>query len=171
MQAEQQARPSLARRAKDEMIRYLVTSLYLYVCFAAVLFYRDAVLSAHGVAFTAYGLAIVKALIMGKFMMLGHALHLGENFRHKALVYPLLYRSALFLGVLLILSVIEEVVRGLLHGESLADALSGFAGGTWQQIVAICFLMWLILLPYFAFRLAEEALGAGTLRRMFLTGD
>ena len=30
--------------------------------------------------------------------------------------------------------------------------------------------MWLILLPYFAFRLVDAMLGEGTLRRMFFVG-
>jgi hypothetical protein len=45
--------------------------------------------------------------------------------------------------------------------------LSDIAGGSWLQIAATCLLLWLILLPYFAFRQISEVLGQGNLRRMF----
>ena len=170
MQAENQVRPSLASRAAHELKRYLATSFYLFVCFGALIFYKKAVLNAHGFEYTIYGLAAIKALIMAKFMLVGHALHLGEEIRHKALIYQLLYRSFVFLVMLFVLSAVEDLVRGQLHGLSAADSFAGFLGGTWEQILAVCILMWLILLPYFAFRLGDEALGAGTLRRMFFAG-
>ena len=49
---------------------------------------------------------------------------------------------------------------------SVAESLSEIAGGTWLQILATSLLLWLILLPYFAFRQIGERLGKGSLRWM-----
>ena len=170
MQTEHHAPEGLTRRATAEFRRYIAIAAYLYVCFAAVLLYKSAVLQAHGIAYAPYGLAAVKALIMAKFMLIGHALHVGEAFKSKPLVYPVLYRSFVFLFMLLGLSVLEELIRGAIADRSLAESLSGFAGGTVLQVLATTLLLWLCLLPYFAFRQLAETIGEDRLLRMFLRG-
>ena len=149
-----------------ELKEYAVISLYLYICFAVILLYKTAVLQAHGVVYAPYGLAAIKALILAKFMLVGQATKLGERYREKPLIFPILHKSLIFLVLLVMLSVIEEVVAGALRGRSVATSLSEFAGGTWLQILAETLLLLLILLPYFAFRQIGEYLGTGSLRRM-----
>lgn len=170
MPTEQPKPGTLKQRAAAEVRSYLAIAAYLYVCFAAILLYKTAILQAHGVEYAPWGLAAVKALIMAKFMLIGHALHVGEAFEHKPLIYAVLYRSFVFLLMLLGLSVIEEIVRGLVVHHSLMQSLAGFAGGTLLQVLATCLLMWLALLPYFAFRQLAEELGDDRLRRMFIHG-
>lgn len=170
MQSGQDAAGRLTQRAARELRHYIAIAAYLYVCFGAVLFYKAAVLQAAGVPFAPYGLAAIKALIMAKFMLIGHALHVGEAFGRKPLIYPVLYRSFVFLLMLLGLSVIEEIVRGLIAQRSLSESLAGFGGGTVLQVLATSLLMWLCLLPYFAFRQLAETLGEDRLRQMFFRG-
>ena len=124
MPAGNQPHASLAARAAHEFRQYVAISVYLFVCFAAVLFYKDAVLNAYGFKVTLYGLAAVKAVIMAKFMLVGHALRVGERFQHRALIYPLLFRSFVFLVMLLVLSLIEEAIKGMIEGHSLAESLA-----------------------------------------------
>ena len=68
------------------MKEYAGISLYFYVCFGAILLYKESVLEAHDLSYAPYGLAAAKALILGKFMLIGQAIHLGERFRHKPLI-------------------------------------------------------------------------------------
>ena len=63
-------RASLARRARNELIEYLAIASYLAVCFGALLFYKAAILESEGVETTRVALAIVKALILGKFVLI-----------------------------------------------------------------------------------------------------
>jgi len=164
--AETQMPTGLAKRVSHELTEYAAISLYLYICFGAILLYKAAVLQGHGIVYAPYGLAAVKALILAKFMLIGQATKMGERYSHKPLIYPILHKSLAFLALLVVLSVIEEVVAGALHHRSVAESLSGIAGGTWFQIITTSLLLWLILLPYFAFRQIGERLGAGTLRWM-----
>jgi len=170
MSAEEKSHAGLKARAAHELREYLMISLYLFICFGAILLYKAAVLRSVGIPTTLYGLAAVKALVMGKFILLGHAAHVGERFKRRALIYPVLYKSFVFLLMLFVLNVIEEALRGWIEGKSLRAALAGFGGGSWEQILAACLLMWLILLPYFAVRDISAALGEGELRRMFFVG-
>jgi hypothetical protein len=159
--------PSRRQRLAHELQEYAGISLYLYVCFGAVLLYKASVLDAHGLGYAPYGLAAAKALILAKFMLVGHALRIGERHGHRPLIYPVLHKSVVFLAVLVVLTCVEEAVVGVIHGRTVVQSVSGIAGGTWPQIAATCLLLWLILLPYFGFRQIGEVLGEGRLRRMF----
>jgi hypothetical protein len=171
MHADAQPQSSLIRRLRHELKQYAVVSLYLYVCFGAILFYEAAALQADGIHYAPFGFAAVKSLILAKFMLIGHAMHAGERFEQRPLIYPVLYKSSVFLVMLTVLSVIEETISGIIHGRTLAGSLADIFGGTWMHIAATCLLMWLILVPYFAFRQTGEVLGSGRLYRMFFIGQ
>jgi hypothetical protein len=59
---------SLSQRLRQELIEYLIVSAYLYVSFSALIFYKATVLRSDGIEFATFGIAIVKALILGKFI-------------------------------------------------------------------------------------------------------
>ena len=166
MKTKTQVHSSWAQQAGHELKEYIAVFLYLYICFGVVILYKAAVLQGHGIDYAPYGLAAIKALVLAKFMLIGHAAKIGERYRQKPLIYPILHKSFVFLVLLVVLSVIEEAVTGVLHGHALGQSLAEIAGGTWFQVVATCVLLWLILLPYFAFRQVGERLGEGTLHRM-----
>jgi hypothetical protein len=165
---EAEARRIGWQKLVHELKEYAAISLYLYVCFLAMLLYKAAILGAQGVDYAPYGLAAVKALILAKFMLLMHEIHIGERYRSKRLIYMVLYQSFVFLLVLLALTYVEEIIVGAIHGRTVTQSIADIAGGTWLELVATSFLLWLILLPYFGFRLVGDALGGGELRRILL---
>ena len=165
MKAEAQP---LTHRLVHEMKVYVGISLYLYVCFGVILLYKASVLQAHDVSYAPYGLAVAKALILGKFMLIIHALHIGERYRHKPLIHVVLYKSIIFLIVLVALSFLEEIIVGAIHGRTAVETISEIAGGRWLEIAMTCALLWLILLPYFAFQQISEVLGEGRFRQMLI---
>ena len=126
----------LREKAGEELKEFIVLTAYLYVCFAAVIYFKAAVLKAHGVAYAHLGLAIVKAAICAKFMLMGRVFHIGERFRKLPLIVPTLHRSLVFLLLLAVLTFIEEIVVGAIHGRTVLDSISGIAGGTLQQMIA-----------------------------------
>jgi hypothetical protein len=157
----------LRERAVGEVRDFAIVALYLYVCFTALAYLKFAILQAHGIAFAPFGFAAVKALICAKFVSLGHALHMGERFKKRALIWPVLHKSLVFLLLLLVLNVAEEAVVGWMHGRSLADSLSEIGGGTRDQMIATTIIMLLILIPFFMFRTLTEVIGERTMVRLF----
>jgi hypothetical protein len=157
----------LKARLLHELEEYGTIFLYLYISFAAVIFYRDAVLRAEGIAYAAYGFALVKALVMAKFMVLGQAARLGERLRGQRLFVTVLWRTSVFMLLLVVLSMIEEAVVGAVHGRGAVESIRAMADGNLREKIANAFLLWVILLPYFVLRLIGEVLGKGELRRMF----
>jgi len=164
-------RPTIAHRLAHEIKQYAAVTLYLYICLGAFLLYKGALLRSVDGSYVPYGIAAIKALILGKFMMVGHALKLGQGGIGGPLIYPILRKSALFLLLLFVLNMTEEIVAGLLHGRSVAAVVEEVTGGTLLQTLAVCLLFFLILLPYFAYREVGEALGEGRLWRLMMHGE
>ena len=160
---------TLAQRVRHELVEYLAISAYLFVCFSSFLFYKLAILRNAGIEFTAFGLALVKALILGKFILVLQAVKIGERGdKPGILLVDILKTSFLFLIFLVALNAIEEIGLGLLHGLTAHEVLGEMAGGTLLEAVAVCVLLLLVLLPYFSFRGLASRLGDGVLWKHFI---
>lgn len=157
---------TLAQKARREMIHYLAISLYLYICFGALIFYKASILQSQGIPFAAYGLALGKALILGKFILVAHALKIGDRHKPSRLGAEILWKAFLFALLLIVLSVIEELAVGFVHGRVARDVLSELAGGTLAQVLATSLLMLLIMTPYFLVREISADLGEGRLLKL-----
>jgi hypothetical protein len=162
-----QPKTSFREKASEELTEFIVLAAYLYVCFAALIYLKVAILQANGIAYAALGVAIIKAALCAKFMLLGRAFHVGERFKTHPLIVPTLHRSFLFLLLLVVLTLIEEIAVGAIHGRKVLDSISEIAGGTFHQIVATVLILFLILIPYFAFRSLGNIVGDKTLVRLF----
>jgi hypothetical protein len=154
-------------KVSEELREFSVLTVYLYVCFAALLYMKAAILQAEGIAYAPFGTAIIKAAICAKFMLLGRAINLGEHFKKHALIVQALHMSFSFLVLLIVLTVIEETVVGVIHGRRIVESIAGIAGGTFHQVIATSLIMLLILIPYFAFQSLGDVIGNKTLVRLF----
>jgi hypothetical protein len=143
---------TLAQRARHEVIAYLAISGYLLVWFSAVMFYKATILGSIGIEFAPFGLA-AKALILGKFILVMEDLKIGEGKESGGiLAVEILKKALLFTLLLFVLSIVEEVVVGHFHGRGVREVLGEIGGGTMPQAIATGVLMFLVLLPYLAFR-------------------
>jgi hypothetical protein len=167
MATETTAKATLPQRAVHELKELAILTAYLYVTLGAVILMKAAVLHGHGISFTPWGLAIVKALVLAKFMALGKAMKIGERYTDRPLIWPTLHRAFAFLVLLVILTIIEEVVVGLFHHQSVAASLGELTGAKLYETIAGIFIMLLVLIPYCAIGALSEALGEGRLARMF----
>jgi hypothetical protein len=161
------AKSHLKERAAGELKEFLIITVYLYLCFAAIIYLKAAVLQAHDIAYAPFGIAIAKALICAKFVLVGRMFHLGERFKSLPLIWPTLHKSIAFLVFLLLLNALEEVLVGLIHHRGMAETVGGLYGGTLDQLIATSLVGLLILFPFFAFQSLGELLGERNLVRVF----
>jgi hypothetical protein len=162
---------TLKQKAYHELKEYTIITLYLWIVFSMFIVYKSVILSEnHMPLVMAHGLALINALALGKILLIARAVHLGEHANDRPLVYPTLFKSALFTVVLAIFKVLEDGLIGHYRGESLRASLADFGGGTWQGILAFSLIMWAILIPFVAFGEVERVLGEGAMARMFFGG-
>jgi hypothetical protein len=158
---------ALKRRLGRELFEYITISIYLLVCFGALLFYKSAILRNDGIEFAPFGIAVVKALILGKFVLILHALKIGErNGGRGVLITDILKKSIVFLIFLSFLAVLEEIIVGLFHGREVREVVREIGGGTVREALATGVLLLLILIPYFTFRVVSLRLGEGVLWKL-----
>ncbi len=154
-------------RMGDHLREFCIVGGYLCVCFTALAYLKAVILQTYGIDYAPFGFAVLKALICAKFMVIGHALGLGERFATRPLIWRTMYKSLTFLVLLMFLNALEEILKGLWHGRTVVAAAVETAGGRLHQIVAMSAVMFLILLPFFAFRALGEAIGERRLIRLF----
>ena len=157
---------NIRHRFIEEMRAYGIISLYLWICFSALLLYETAVLRAENVQFLPLGTAAVKALIFGKFILIGRAMKAGARIKHDVLLPRIIWKSLAMLLLLLVFTAIEELIVGLVHGQAISGIIAEFLDRPWLQNIAPSVVMLLVLIPMISFEEIDHVLGDGTLKRM-----
>jgi hypothetical protein len=165
--ARNHARLTPRQRVMHELTEFAILTAYLYVTLGSVILMKASVLHDQGVGFVPWGTAILKAAVLAKFMLVGRAMKIGERYSTRPLIWPTLHKAAAFLMLLVVLTIIEEVVVGLIHHQSVATSLEDLTGAKLDETLAGVVILFMVLIPYFAIRVLSEALGEGTLTRMF----
>jgi hypothetical protein len=158
----------IGQRLMAELRRYALVSAYLYVCFGAILLYKAAILSEAGQHYVPLGVAAVKALILGKFVLIGEMAGVGSRLGSGGFLPRVVRRSLFLLVVLVALTAVEEFVVALFHGRTAGEAASALAALLRPEVLASTLLMLLILVPLVVVTELSRTLGPGGLRRLVL---
>lgn len=150
-------------RLREELRHYLIVSAYLYVCIGAIELFKMAVLRDTGIAYLPLGFAAAKALILGKFLLIGDAAHVGSRVGARTVLQRIVSRVALLFVLLIVLVAIEELLVGWLHGHSPASTLAEYRHRL-PEVLAMVLLLLLILVPLVAVTEVSRAMGPGALR-------
>jgi hypothetical protein len=164
-------KPSLKERAVHEAKSFFVIFVYLFVLFGLFVLYEDTILAHAGITrgFTPYGFAVVNALIFAKVMLVADDLHLGRRFEQMPLIYPIVFKAVIFAVVLMGFHVVEELVIGMLHGETAAESIPRIGGGSLKGVVTVGTLFAVQLTPYFAFSEIRRTIGRDELYALLFT--
>jgi hypothetical protein len=158
---------TIGSKIVGELKELLQIALYIYVCLGALLLYTASIAGASSVEFAHLGYAAVKALVLAKFVLLGHWLHLGESRGTGRLIYSVIVQALALWILLILLSLLEQFIDGLVHGYSIAAAVSELRRNTLGRILAQSLILLLVLLPYVALRQLSAILGPGKLKQIF----
>jgi len=153
---------------RRELREYAVVAAYLYVCFAALAVYRIGILREEGQHLLLHGVALGKALVLGKFLLLGEAFGLGAWVQARTVLRTIVVKVVLAFLLLVALSVLEEVLLGWVHGRTLAQTLAGYEQHAAVTMLAQCLLLFLVLVPLLAAVEIGRTLGPGVLKATLL---
>jgi hypothetical protein len=143
-----EAKESLRHRIKDEFVQAALLTLYFAAWFCAIAFFSFALLREEAIPITPFGLAIIKAALCAKFMMISKAIFPLRVEAHRGLIKSIVWHSIAYLGIVLALSFAEAGIDGLLHGKSFLESISSFGHGDPIYIAALSVVYWLIIWPY-----------------------
>lgn len=156
----------LRKRAVEEMTRFVVLFLYLWILFGLFVLDERIILRQHGIGFSAQGFAAFNALVLAKVMLVAEDLNLGRWLDRRPLIYPILHDALLFTVLFIAFHVVEEVAIGVIHGRSVQSSVPAIGGGGLAGLLCVAVIMFVALIPFFAFRNFSRALGAGRLNAL-----
>lgn len=109
---KQNDKNKISHRLMVEMREYAIVSLYLWVCFSVLLLYKTAIIQADYVIFLPLSTAGIKALILGKFILVGKTAKVGTRIKSKILLHRIGWKSLAFLLLLIVFAAVEELIVG-----------------------------------------------------------
>jgi len=129
---------------------------FLAFFFCALVTYSTLLLREFHIKYLSYAFALLNALIIAKVILIGELAHVGKKYEARPLLLSAIYKAFLFSLLVFGFHFVEEAIKGLLHGVSIArtfheiriDDLLG------RSIVVFC-----VFIPLFAFREFRRVLG------------
>jgi hypothetical protein len=161
--------PGLKAKVRHELEEYLLVSAYMIAFIGAFTLYRHLILAEYGVYFS-YGSAIIEGLILGKIVLIGQALHVGERETERPLIWTTLRKSLLFGLLFFAFTILETTVKRLIHHEPLFQAFAAITPEVRNEALARAIMMFVALIPFFAFGELRKHFGAKSLVRLFFGG-
>jgi hypothetical protein len=158
---------AMKEKVRHELIEYAFNVIYLTVVFAAFTIYRRLMLAAHDVTYTNYGFALIEAFILGKVIMIGGVFRLGQGLEGKPLIYPTLYKTAVFTIFCFAFTLAEHAIRGLVSGHGAAAGLAEYAARGYEVILANSMVVFVALIPFFAMKELGRVIGRERIGRLF----
>jgi hypothetical protein len=161
-----EAKLTLKERAFIEARKFAVMFLYLWVVLSLFALHKYVIVEDSELAVN-LGFALVNALVLAKAMATAEALRLADRFKGREFAYPIAYRSAIFALLLIGVSVLEDVVKGMWRGETFAASIQEISGGRLGGIVIVATIMFVVLIPFFAFKEIAGYIGEDKMYELF----
>ncbi|QIG49385.1 hypothetical protein G5V57_17665 [Nordella sp. HKS 07] len=154
---------AIKERAIEELRRFVLLFLYLWVLFGLFILDKTVVSRQQGLNFLPHGFALINALVLAKVMLVSESLDLARWMRGKPAIWTIIYESALCSVLFICVHIIEEWAVGMFRGAGIAAGTPAIGGGGWLGLLVVALILFVSLLPFFAFKNVTRAIGA---RRM-----
>lgn len=155
----------LLERVVDEGKKLFLIGVYFWVLIGLFTVFKSLLLKDKNVFFHE-GFAIVNAWILAKVVLVAEHLKIGERLRDKPLIYPIVFKAAVFCLLLMGFYMVEETIVGLWHGKALTESFPEIGGGTWKGIIVVGLILFVGLIPFFSYREVSRALGKDQLHAL-----
>jgi hypothetical protein len=159
-------RTELKAKAISEAKKFAVIVGYLWVLFVLFELHKVTILREED-TLTPFGyragFALINALILGKIILIAEAFHFGERFQDKPLAYAVLFKSAAFSVLLVCCDMLEEMLVGVFHHNTIAESIPRLGGGGAEGILLVGLMVFIVLMPFFLFTEVARVIGENEL--------
>jgi hypothetical protein len=137
--------------------------VYLWVVLGLFSIHKSIVLHERTLIYR-QGFALINALILAKIMLIAEMFRIGNNLKNKPLIYPVIFKSAVFSVILVACSILEESLTELWRGKTISIAIGG---GSLKGVLVIGIIVFVVLMPFFALKELGRSVGDGKLYELF----
>lgn len=159
------------RRALHQFKEFAGMFVYLWILFSLFAIYKSIVRIEYPINYPSQSLAFANAFVLAKVMLVAEDFRFGARFQDRSLAYPILYKAFVFTLILMCFYIVEHLVFGLWHGLSFDESFPRFGGKGLEPIVAIALIMFVVLIPFCAFREIGRVVGEAALRSLLFNRE
>jgi hypothetical protein len=167
MSSENAQKTGLKQKVAHEFEELAVIFLYLAFFFCAIATYSMLLLNKFQVSYFTYGAALLNALIISKVILIGEYVRLGKKQEARPLIYSSVYKAFVFGLLVFAFHIIEEVIKHLVHGESVTPL---FRETRIDDMLSRTVIIFCTFIPLFAFREMRRVLGDEQFRTLLFKG-
>ena len=161
MNAVIENKKGLKQTILHELIRYWLIVLYMAIFFGAFASYRRLLLAHYGISYEDYGIAVIRALVLAKVVLVAETLRLGSGYEENPLIVPTLYKTFLFTVCVAAFDAAEDLVRGFMGGLGSIGALDDVVSRFNYEWLSRALVVFFAFLPLFAVGELRRVLGKG----------
>lgn len=167
--AAQTEKNTFKQKLFHELSEYFMNVVYLAMFFGAFAVARRLTLAHYDIYVDDYFVGIIRALVIGKVIMLGAFMNISHKYENKPLLIPVLYKTILFVICVIIFDIIEVLIKETIKLPSFSDAyqyliLEHFSK-LWLGGVIMIFVSFI---PFFALKELSRVIGQQKFRDLML---
>ena len=167
MNTVNEKRKGWKQKILHELINYWLLVLYLAIFFGVFTTYRRLLLAHYGISYEDYGISVIRALVLGKVILVAETLRLGRGFEEKPLVVPTVYKTFLFTVCMAVFDMAEALVRGWIRGLGPMGAVDEVMSRFHYEWLSRALVLFFAFIPLFALRELRRVLGEDVIGLFF----
>jgi hypothetical protein len=158
-------RPSFKERAMTEATDFFYVLAYVWLLLAIFGLHKSLVLTEEHIV-ARQGLILLKAVAFAKIIFVAEEFNLGERFAKKPLIWPILFKSALFAALLIGFDLGEQAIVNRFWPRLEREGGDAISLRHLQTVALSGGLAFASLIPFFAMREMNKVIGAGNMREL-----
>lgn len=166
---DKQNEKTLRQKVLYEFSEYMINVVYLSLFFGSFALARRLTLAHFNIYIDDYFVGIIKAMVIGKVIMIGTFLRISRKYENKPLLVPALFKTILFVGWVIVFDVIEVLIKESVKLQSFSGAYKYLIDEHFSKLwlgglimVAIAFI------PFFALKEISRVMGQQKFRDLLL---
>jgi len=157
---------TLKHHAVREFKTFLIFFLYLWALFGLFVLNEAVITRMHGGTIAFQGFALVNAFVMAKVLILIEKLELARWLSNRPRIVVIIYEAVVCAVLFIVFHILEHMIIGYFRGE--AEGAAPLAAGGFVGLLIIAVILFVCLLPFFAFKNVALAIGMDRMREILL---
>jgi hypothetical protein len=157
------------RVVKHELLELIGPTIFFFIAFNLIAFTKKLFLESYHINFSGFFLtACIGALLVAKVVLIADEIPLINRFPRGPLVYNVIWKTAIYSVVALLVQFLEELLPRLWHHARLAAAVNEVWHEVhWPHFWAVHILLCYFLLIYVSFRELARTFGEAEFFHLF----
>lgn len=155
-----------------ELSEYIFNVIYLTLFFGVFAVARRLTLAHYGIATDDYFIALIKALVIGKVIMIAAFLNISKKFEGKPLLFPVLYKVLFFVLFVVAFDATEGLIKGWIHTGNLSEGFGELIHHHFSKMwLGGLLMVAMSFIPFFMLKELSRKMGQDKFRDLFFKAN